>query len=149
MSPGEWDLLTQLSPSPTPQHIQIREGITHCHPKTASAHPRNQTPRVHIWPQIPRASQVVCQLRSTAMSDTSQGSPDFCAAQALLPSGSGFTSLQALQPASQTYSLIPLQVCGLAYLPAGECRLHPGCSPQQRSHSPETPRIAWNGKAQF
>lgn len=58
-------------------------------------------------------------------------------------------SPQALQPTSQTYSLLPLQICGLAYLPAGECCLHLGCSPQQCSNSSETPRIAWSREAQF
>lgn len=83
------------------------------------------------------------------MSHTSQGFPEFCPPQAMLPLGAGLMSLQAQQPASQTCSLLPLQICGLAYLPAGECRLHLGCSPQQCSHSPETPRIAWSRKAQF
>lgn len=58
-------------------------------------------------------------------------------------------SIRALQPTSQTCSLLPLQICGLAYLPAGECCLHLGCSPQQCRNSSETPGIAWSREAQF
>lgn len=58
-------------------------------------------------------------------------------------------SIQVLRPTSQTCSFLPFQICGLAYILAGECCLHLGCSPQQCSNSSETPRIAWSREAQF
>lgn len=85
---------------------------------------------------------------AVTMSRTIQCFPEFCQTQVMRTQRSDLMSLWALHPALQTCSLIPLQICGLAYLPAGECHLHLGCSPKQRSHSPETPRIAWNREAQ-